>query len=566
MFTQLVKRILSYGRVEGMDGAVVNRVIRINLYYVIFFVMLLFSTLWSVLTANLLLISLNSLALVGVIALFFLLPAARNPNLNSMLGLALGAMVFLMGYLFDLGISLPLILAFYLLFPLAAVGMNNRSGILVPMVLGAITLVFNSTRLLETAVRLDLFNALIFFSAYTLVIILAIFVERTNRELLNHLMDSRSRAESEVFEKDEFMSRLSHRLRTSLSNITLINNLINELSLSSEEQELMETLKASTNNLIEDVNHIVEMASPGILNFKKSIISFDLTRVLEESVGILTSGDSFHEEVEVRRQDHINYYLIGDPGMLRSLLINLIKGLSLYKHNESPMLLQVSNLREGPSKVRLEFRCSIESELGKELLEYVGSLKRKERQQHSHLATVYNLLRQSESGLVATHDSRSATMVFFLDFAKDPTRTLLEPSVETAPEAPFKRGIALKSARILLVEDNEINQKIVLMSLRNQVASIDVARNGQEALELFKLKEYDLILMDIMMPVMDGMTATRKIREMESGGDAHIPIIAITANAMEGDRENCLAAGADNYIAKPFSADVLVQMMKSLLD
>jgi CheY-like chemotaxis protein len=92
-----------------------------------------------------------------------------------------------------------------------------------------------------------------------------------------------------------------------------------------------------------------------------------------------------------------------------------------------------------------------------------------------------------------------------------------------------------------------------------------VARNGQEAIELYKLKEYDLILMDIKMPVMDGLTATKKIREMESSSELRIPIIAITANALEGDRENCLAAGVDDYIAKPFQAEVLIKKMKDLL-
>ncbi len=128
-----------------------------------------------------------------------------------------------------------------------------------------------------------------------------------------------------------------------------------------------------------------------------------------------------------------------------------------------------------------------------------------------------------------------------------------------------KWGIALKNAKILLVEDNIINQKIVLLSLKNQVNHIDVAANGKEALEMFGVKQYDLILMDIMMPVMDGIVATKKIREIESTSDQHIPIIAVTANALAGDRENCLAAGVDDYIAKPFSAEVLIKKMRDLL-
>lgn len=565
MFPDFVKRILSHGRMEGLEQSKVNRIIRINLFYVVLFAMLLFSTFWSLFDANLLLLALNSLALVAVTALFFLVPAGRRPDLSSMLGLSLTALMFLAGYLFDLGISLPLILAFYLLFPLAAIGMNNRYGLVVPIALGAVTLFFNSVHLFGNGVRLDLFNAVVFFSAYTLVIILALFIERSNRELFDSLIVSRSRAESEAMEKDEFIARLSHKLRTSLSNITLINNLVHDLSLTSEQKELMETLKASTNNLIEDVNHIVEIASPGMIETRKSIISFDLTRVLEETLGILRSSSSFHEEVEIRRRDRINFYLIGDPGLLRRLIVNVIRGLSFYKHNASPILLEVTNLRESPSQVRLEFRATIESNLGADLMEYMITLRGRSRHQQSNLANAYSLLLESESNLTARQEEKYASLTFFLDFTKDPTRTILEPAEEGGEDRAEKQGIELKHARILLVEDNEINQKIVLLSISKHVRSIDVARNGLEALELFKLKEYDLILMDIKMPVMDGLTATQKIREQESSGETHIPIIAITANALEGDRENCLAAGVDDYIAKPFQAELLIQKMKDLL-
>ncbi|MEA3463071.1 MAG: response regulator, partial [Bacteroidota bacterium] len=94
---------------------------------------------------------------------------------------------------------------------------------------------------------------------------------------------------------------------------------------------------------------------------------------------------------------------------------------------------------------------------------------------------------------------------------------------------------------------------------------IDVASNGKQALEMFGSKQYDMILMDIMMPIMDGIMATQKIREIESTTNGHVPIVAVTANALAGDRENCLAAGVDDYIAKPFTTEMLVRKMKNWL-
>ena len=122
-----------------------------------------------------------------------------------------------------------------------------------------------------------------------------------------------------------------------------------------------------------------------------------------------------------------------------------------------------------------------------------------------------------------------------------------------------------KRAKILIVDDEPFNIDYLEQELVELGCDTFSASNGREALEQVAAQAPDVILLDIMMPVMDGLTATKKIREMESSGHAHTPIIAITANALEGDRENCLTAGADDYIAKPFQADMLLRKMKDLL-
>ena len=120
----------------------------------------------------------------------------------------------------------------------------------------------------------------------------------------------------------------------------------------------------------------------------------------------------------------------------------------------------------------------------------------------------------------------------------------------------------LKDVNILLVEDNSINQKITLLTLKPLVNNIDTATNGKEALDKFGTSNYDLILMDILMPVMSGLVAAEKIRALEGTTNAHVPIIAITANAMLGDKERCLSAGMDDYISKPFQPSALIEKIK----
>ena len=143
MFPQFLQRIISYGIKEKMEQALVNRIKRINLFFMILFVMLVMSILWSSIAMMPILIGLNILMLLAGLAIYFLIPAARKPNLNSILALILTALIFLTGFLFDLGISGGLIMAFYLLFPLAAVSVNSKYGIIVPIALGIITLIFN---------------------------------------------------------------------------------------------------------------------------------------------------------------------------------------------------------------------------------------------------------------------------------------------------------------------------------------------------------------------------------------------------------------------------------------
>ena len=119
--------------------------------------------------------------------------------------------------------------------------------------------------------------------------------------------------------------------------------------------------------------------------------------------------------------------------------------------------------------------------------------------------------------------------------------------------------------KILLVEDNPINQKVASRVLEKAGHSVTIAGNGMEAITQVSDSEFDLVLMDVMMPEMDGITATVAIRESELGTDRHLPIVALTANAMLGDREKCLEAGMDGYVSKPIQPPVLFQEIAQTL-
>ncbi|GAF01800.1 response regulator [Saccharicrinis fermentans] len=120
------------------------------------------------------------------------------------------------------------------------------------------------------------------------------------------------------------------------------------------------------------------------------------------------------------------------------------------------------------------------------------------------------------------------------------------------------------SLSILLVEDNILNQKLIFLNLSKLGFKMDIANNGQEALDMIKKCRYDLVIMDLMMPVMDGLQATSEIRKYEEGLSYSTPIIGLTANTFDADREKCLAQGMDEYMAKPFELDLFMALIKQL--
>jgi CheY-like chemotaxis protein len=181
-----------------------------------------------------------------------------------------------------------------------------------------------------------------------------------------------------------------------------------------------------------------------------------------------------------------------------------------------------------------------------------------------HLAS--RLISLSRGNFVQESGSNFSVLNISMPFVYPVTEVKLAQPAKPGEAVPGKRvRKELKDINILLVEDNLINQKITLLTLRPLVNNIDTAANGKEAMDKLGSGDYDLILMDIQMPVMNGIIAAEKIRELEAGTGTHIPIIAITANAMIGDREKCLSAGIDEYISKPFQPAALIEKIKEIL-
>jgi CheY-like chemotaxis protein len=144
-------------------------------------------------------------------------------------------------------------------------------------------------------------------------------------------------------------------------------------------------------------------------------------------------------------------------------------------------------------------------------------------------------------------------------------RQALSPVVAEAQQPSKDEKLSSRQFRILLAEDNPVNQRLAVRMLEKMGHPVAVAQTGQEALDALRTGRFDLVLMDVQMPEMDGFAATREIRRAEHGGQDHVPVIAMTAHAMKGDREECLAAGMDDYLAKPINSEELRQVIERVM-
>jgi CheY-like chemotaxis protein/signal transduction histidine kinase len=374
-----------------------------------------------------------------------------------------------------------------------------------------------------------------FSTAYLAVYLLVYAYEYLRLFNINKLDKAREEAEFETKSRDEFISRLSHQLRTSLNNITLISDLVSESMLEAKQRDLIDTILASANNLVEAVNDIVKISTIDVRQIKESKIPFDLYSSIESILRLFSDKESRDLVINVKRDETLTNQIIGDPVRIKQFFLNFLDKVTREEdvRLKSRINIQVINTKETDREVNLRFNILV-------------SRVRTDEKENFDYETLFS---------------------FDLIFQKSDIRLRKEAVPDKSfPELKVAKKVALKNANILLVEDNLINQKIVVLNLEKVVKNIDIATNGKEALDRFGTSKYDIILMDIQMPVMDGILATKKIREIESSTNSFTPIIAITANAMSGDREACLAVGMDDYISKPFQVGELVDKMRSLLE
>ena len=377
-------------------------------------------------------------------------------------------------------------------------------------------------------------------------------------------------------EKNDFLSKLSHHIRQPLNNVIGIIEILNKTKLDDIQQDYIDTIQASANNMYTVISDISEVSQFKPEQKTNNQLSFNLNLTIGSTLDLFSTQTKGSIKFNFNLNNQVPNRLVGNPILVKQVLLSLIENLIKNKSGRTLTIDIDINLVES-SQETPELIFSIKS--NKPIIQIQerinngavpADLENPDSQEHKELVRGLDLgmtkqLIEAEKGKFRVLPSLvSFSYEFTLKFEsklKEPAKKLptINSTSTTGAQPEQASGTSLEDINVLLVEDNAINQKIMMLSLNKLVKNIDIANNGKEALDKFVTTRYNLILMDIQMPVMDGIKATKKIREIEDGTGSFTPIIAITANALSGDREVCINAGMDEYVSKPFQ-------MKDLLD
>ena len=388
------------------------------------------------------------------------------------------------------------------------------------------------------------------------------------KQVERELQQAKAAAESASRTKSDFLASMSHEIRTPMNAIMGIADLLAKTSLTPEQDKYVQIFRRSGENLLNLINDILDLSKVEASQLDLEKTGFSLSDHLEKVIEMVAPrAQEKNLSLDCEIEPSVSNDLVGDPTRLRQVLLNLL-GNAIKFTETGNVSLKVEPDGDISAPTALRFTVS---DTG------MGIAKNK-------LAAIFERFTQADSsttrrfggsGLGLTISKRLVELMggrvwVTSEVDKGSTFGFAVPfEIWVGADSPANAPIGTdtdtpqRALRILMAEDSPDNCTIALAYLEDTPHQVDVAETGLIACEMFKAEHYDLVLMDRQMPVMDGLTATRALRAWEkSNGRTPTPIIALTASALKGDRETCLAAGCTAYLTKPIKQDVLLQAIR----